>query len=131
MASAYTNDAAVVRIAATLLVIVGVYHVFDALLVVTVSALRGYKRTVMPLAVQCAGALGRGARGRLRDRPHRPRGSRRLGLATPLGVRGFWIAAVLGMLVAAIGILGYYFVVSAPARARRNQGRLEGTTAAG
>jgi len=131
VASAYTNDAAVVHLAATLLVIVGVYHVFDALLVVIVSALRGYKRTVMPLICNALGLWGVGLAGGyvlgLTDLVDLGG----LGLSTPLGVRGFWIAAVLGMLVAAVGILGYYYVVSAPARARRNQGRLEGPVATG
>ena len=48
-----------------------------------------------------------------------------LGLVTPLGVPGFWIGAVGGMLVAAAGIIGYYFVVSAPDRARAHQRAME------
>ena len=43
------TDADVQAVAATLLVFVAVYHVFDALQAVTVSALRGYKRAVVPL----------------------------------------------------------------------------------
>jgi hypothetical protein len=43
---------------------------------------------------------------------------RALGIVTPLGVRGFWIAAILGMAVATSGILVYFAVVSAPRRAR-------------
>jgi hypothetical protein len=41
-----------------------------------------------------------------------------LGLATPLGVRGFWIAAMIGMAVASGCILVYFLFVSAPRRAR-------------
>ncbi len=130
VASAYTGDAAVVGVAATLLVIVGAYHVFDALLVMTVSALRGYKRTVVPLVCNALGLWVVGLAGGyvlgLTDRVDLAG----LGLVTPLGVRGFWIAAVIGMIVAAVGILGYFFAVSMPGRARRSQLRIEGASAA-
>ena len=46
-------------IAATLLLLVAAYHVVDALQVVAVSALRGYKRTLVPLLVS-AGAIALG-----------------------------------------------------------------------
>jgi len=120
VASVYSNDGAVRVLAATLLVIVGAYHVFDALLVVTVSALRGYKRTVVPLACNAIGLWGVGLAGGyvLGLTPAIDLGW--LGVRTPLGVPGFWIAAVVGMAVAAVGIMSYYFVVSAPERARRD-----------
>jgi len=35
------------------------------------------------------------------------------GLTTPLGVRGFWIAAAIGMAVATIGIIVYFLRISA------------------
>jgi hypothetical protein len=42
-----------------------------------------------------------------------------LGLVTPLGVRGFWIAAMTGMAVASGCILIYFLLVSAPRVAAR------------
>ena len=41
-----------------------------------------------------------------------------LGLSTPLGVRGFWIGAIIGMLIASASILIYFLVVSAPTHSR-------------
>lgn len=129
--AAYTGDSAVQRVATTLLVIVGAYHVFDALLVVTISALRGYKRTVVPLVCNAFGLWGVGLAGGYVLGLTDVVDLAWLGFVTPLGVPGFWVAAVGGMVVAAIGVLGYFFAVSTPERARRNQLALEGTRAAG
>ena len=41
-----------------------------------------------------------------------------LGLATPLGVPGFWIGAIAGMAVAASGVVIYFFLVSEPGNVR-------------
>lgn len=130
VATAYSNDAAVRSVATHVLVIVGAYHVFDALLVVTVSALRGYKRTVIPLVCNaiglwCVGLAGGYVLG-LTDRVNLSW----LGLTTPLGVPGFWVAAVGGGFVAAASVVAYYFFVSNPERARRRQHEIEGTPAA-
>ena len=63
VAAFYTFDASVQAVAATLLALVAGYHVFDALQVVTVSALRGYKRAVVPLLVNVGGLWGVGLAG--------------------------------------------------------------------
>ena len=55
VAAFYTSDGAVRALATALLVLVAGYHVFDALQVIAVSALRGYKRTVGPLLISAAG----------------------------------------------------------------------------
>lgn len=120
----YSNDDAVRSLAALLLVIVGGYHVFDAVLVVAVSALRGYKRTVVPLACNAVGLWGVGLAGGYALGLTDAFDLRWAGIATPLGTPGFWVAAVAGMLVAAIGIVVYFFVVSVPARAREDAIRM-------
>lgn len=128
--AAYTEDDMVRRLATGLLAIVAVYHVFDALLVVAVSALRGYKRTVVALVCNALGlwsiGLGGGYLIGLTDRVDLSW----IGLATPLGVPGLWIGAVTGILVGTIGVIGYYLAVSTPERARRRQREMEGAAAA-
>jgi multidrug resistance protein, MATE family len=118
VAAAYTTDSSVQAVAATLLVLVGAYHVFDALQAVTVSALRGYKRAVVPLLVNAGGLWGVGLAGGyvigLTDRLDLSA----VGLTTPSGVPGFWAAATAGMFVADVGILIYFLVQSAPRHAR-------------
>jgi MATE family multidrug resistance protein len=113
----YSSDANVQAVAAGLLVLVAAYHLFDALQAVVINALRGYKRTVIPLVVNVLGLWFVGLAGGyaigLTDVLHLPA----LGLATPLGVRGFWIAAMTGMAVASGCILIYFLRVSAPRRA--------------
>ena len=103
-------------VTATLLVLVAVYHVFDAIQAVTVSALRGYKRAVVPMVDQRRELVGRGSRGRLRASAFptcwtcEPSACARLS-APP----GFWAAAIAGLAVAFAATVAYYLVVSAPA----------------
>ncbi|MEP7208704.1 MAG: MATE family efflux transporter [Casimicrobiaceae bacterium] len=114
----YTTDAGVRVLASSLLVLVALYHVFDAIQAVTVNVLRGYKRAVVPLMINAAGlwvlGLGGGFVIGLTGAWPVPA----LGFVPPLGVRGFWIAAIVGMLVATAGILVYFLAVSAPRKAR-------------
>ncbi len=124
VAALYSTDVAVRTLAAALLVIVGAYHVFDAVLVVTVSGLRGYKRTVIPLLCNAVGLWGVGLAGGYALGLTDAFDLRWAGMITPLGTPGFWIAAVAGMLVAAIGIVTYFLVVSVPARARQDAIRM-------
>ena len=118
VAAFYSTDANVQAVAAGLLVLVAAYHLFDALQAVAINALRGYKRTVIPLVVNVLGlwfvGLGGGYAIGLTGALRIPE----LGLATPLGVRGFWIAATIGMAVASGSILIYFLRVSAPRRPR-------------
>ena len=124
VAALYSSDDAVRTLAATLLLIVGGYHLFDAILVVAVSALRGYKRTVVPLVFNVLGLWGVGLAGGYALGLTDALDLRWAGMATPLGTPGFWMAAVVGMLVATIGIVGYFFMVSVPARAREDAIRM-------
>jgi len=106
-------------LAASLLVLVAGYHMFDAVQAVTVNALRGYKRAVVPLLINAGGmwviGLAGGVMIGLTDVVKLPA----LGLEGRLGVRGFWIAAILGMGVATIGIVIYFLLISARHDVRR------------
>ncbi len=119
VAAFYSLDEGVRKVAAMLLMLVAGYHLFDALQVVTVNVLRGYKRAMVPLLVNAMGLWGVGLAGGyvlgLTDGLQMPA----LGLATPLGVPGFWMAAIAGMFVSAAGIAMYYLVISAKEGARR------------
>jgi MATE family multidrug resistance protein len=112
IAAFYTDDPAVRTLAASLLLLVAGYHLSDALQAITVNALRGYKRATVPLMINATGmwvvGLGGGVVLGLTDRIRVPA----LHLATPLGVRGFWIAAAIGMAVATIGIVLYFLAIS-------------------
>jgi len=118
VAAFYSTDVNVRAIATGLLVLVAGYHLFDALQAVAINALRGYKRAVIPLVVNIVGlwlvGLAGGYAIGLTDMLRLPA----FGLATPLGVRGFWIAAMTGMAVASGCILVYFLLVSTPRRAR-------------
>ena len=118
IAAFYTSDDTVRAIAATLLVLVAGYHVFDALQVVTVSALRGYKRAVVPMLINVAGLWGVGLAGGYVIGLTDALDLSAIGIVTPLGVPGFWMAAIAGLLVAGVGIVIYFFAVSSPAHAR-------------
>ena len=113
VASLYTADDEVRTLAASLLVLTAGYHMFDALQAVTINALRGYKRAVVPLLINACGmwlvGLGGGVVIGLTDS---------LGFGTPLGVRGFWIAAIAGMAAATLGIIVDFLVVSAREKVR-------------
>jgi MATE family multidrug resistance protein len=109
----YTIDPAVQAVAAALLALVAGYHLFDALQAVTVNALRGYKRAVVPLVINVVGlwtlGLGGGYLLALTDIT----ALSGLGIATPLGVRGFWIGAIAGMAVATGSVIVYFLFVAA------------------
>jgi MATE family multidrug resistance protein len=114
VAALYSTDADVRILAASLLMLVAGYHLFDALQAVTVNALRGYKRAVVPLAVNAAGMWVVGLGGGVAIGLTHFDALRSIGIEAPLGVRGFWIAAIAGMAIATLGIIVYFLVVSAP-----------------
>jgi MATE family multidrug resistance protein len=114
VAAFYSTDGEVRVLAASLLVLVAGYHLFDALQAVTVNALRGYKRAVVPLAVNAAGMWVVGLAGGVVIGLTHLAAFPAIGLDPPLGVRGFWIAAIAGMAVATFGIVVYFLVVSRP-----------------
>jgi MATE family multidrug resistance protein len=105
IAGLYTRDAEVRAIAATLLAYVAGYHLFDAASAIAVSALRGYKKTVVPMlcnivALWCLG-LG---------------GGYVLAFGAPrMGAAGFWIGGTAGLVIGCILIVLYFLRVSRPA----------------
>jgi MATE family multidrug resistance protein len=108
IASFYTRDPAVLAAATGLLAIVAVYHVFDALQVVAVNVLRGYKRAVVPMLVYAVALWGVGLAGGY------TLGLERIDLGplaamTPMGAPGFWIAATASLALAG-GVVSVYFL---------------------
>jgi MATE family multidrug resistance protein len=114
IAQLYTKDAAVQRLAAQLLVFVAFYEFFDTLQVVIVNALRGYKIAVVPMLVYAVALWGIGLGGGYALGLTRLEGTDRLGLATPMGVAGFWLAGVASLVVSSLILLAYFARVSGP-----------------
>jgi len=118
IAGLYTGDAALRRVAAGLIAFVAVYHLFDALQAVAVNILRGYKRAVVPMLIYAVALWGVGLGGGYAI------GLTRidlawLGLSTPMGVPGFWLAAIASLVLAGGTVTAYFLRVSraAPAEA--------------
>ena len=114
IAALYSRDPEVRAIAAALLAFVARYHLFDAASAVSVSVLRGYKRTVVPMLCNIIALWGIGlGGGYLLAFGHLP------GLAGPMGAPGFWTAATAGVLTSSVLIIAYFFRVSRAAPADR------------
>ena len=112
LAALYSSDAQVVALAASLLSLVAGYHLFDSIQAVAVNVLRGYKRAVVPMAIYAFALWGVGLGG---GYVLGLTGSVDLswaGLATPLGARGFWTAAIASLFVAGSAVAGYFLQVS-------------------
>lgn len=103
IAALYTSDAAVIALCAQLLFWAAVFQLSDAAQVVVSSAVRGYKITRAPMVIHLTAfwgfALPLGCWLGLAPEgwPLRP--------AQPWGAEGFWIALVVGLTVAALGLL--------------------------
>ncbi len=116
IAGLYTGDAELRRVAAGLIVFVAVYHLFDALQAVAVNILRGYKRAVVPMLIYAVALWGVGLGGGYAigltgvDLAW-------LGLATPMGVPGFWLAAIASLALAGGMVTAYFLSVSRAAQA--------------
>ena len=91
--SIYTNDPAVIDLAATLLLFIAVYQLVDDSQAVTIGALRGYKDTRVPMlySLTCLWGIGFGV-------------GMTLGFVAEAGALGFWLGLLLGAV--AIAILG-------------------------
>ncbi|OYU44911.1 MAG: MATE family efflux transporter [Burkholderiales bacterium PBB4] len=98
IASAYTNDAGVAALAASLLFLAAIFQISDGLQVSTSSAIRGYKVTRTPMAIHLtafwAVSLPLGCLLGLAPEwaPWRP--------AQAMQAQGFWIALIVGLSVA-------------------------------
>jgi MATE family multidrug resistance protein len=105
LAAIYTPDAAVRAAAASLIAIIAVYHLADALQTVVVNILRGYKKTVVPMAAYVVSLWGVGLGG-----------GYLLGLTDLLGpargAAGFWLAAAASLALAGTVVLLYFLAVS-------------------
>jgi MATE family multidrug resistance protein len=103
IAGLYTRDDEVRAIAATLLAYVALYHLFDAASAIAVSALRGYKKTVVPMLCNIVALWGIGL------------GGGYLFAFAPsmkMGASGFWIGATAGLLTGSLLITLYFLRVS-------------------
>ena len=107
IAGLYTRDDEVRTIAATLLAYVAGYHLFDAVSAIAVSALRGYKKTVVPMLCNIVALWGLGLGGGY---------ALALGPSLHMGAAGFWIGATAGVLTGSILIVVYFLRVSRVAR---------------
>jgi MATE family multidrug resistance protein len=104
IAATYTTDATVAALAAQLLFLAAIFQISDATQVATACAIRGYKVTRAPMVIHLTAfwvfslplgyVLGL-APGWM---PWRP--------AHAMGAQGFWIALVVGLTVAALGLSG-------------------------
>ena len=105
----YTNNTEVQAAAVLLLSYVAVYHVFDALQMSTVSVLRGYKKTTVPMVIYAIALWGVGLAG-----------GYVLGLTDSVGpargAAGFWLAAFVSIALAAVLVATYFLHVSKPRR---------------
>ena len=103
IAAAYTSDAAVAALATQLLFVAAIFQLSDATQVAASSAIRGYKVTRAPMVIHLMAfwvvswplgyALGIAPQGW----PGVP--------TEPWGARGFWVALVVGLTIAAAGLV--------------------------
>ena len=111
IAGLYTGDIALRRVAAGLIAFVAVYHLFDAVQAVAVNVLRGYKRAVVPMLIYAVALWGVGLGGGYVvgltsvDLAW-------LGLSTPMGAPGFWLAAIASLVLASGLVTAYFLRVS-------------------
>ncbi len=111
IAGLYTGEAELRRVAAGLIAFVAVYHLFDAVQAVAVNVLRGYKRAVVPMLIYGVALWGVGLGGGY------ALGLTRidlawLGLSTPMGAPGFWLAAIASLALASSLVTAYFLRVS-------------------
>jgi MATE family multidrug resistance protein len=105
IAALYTPDTAVIGATASLIVLVGFYHLADALQVVAVNTLRGYKKSTVPMVIYTITLWGIGLGGGVL-----------LGLTDwggpPRGAAGFWMAGAASLVVVGILVTWYLNAVS-------------------
>jgi MATE family, multidrug efflux pump len=109
----YSHDTAVQVLATTLLTYVALFQIFDTAQVVIVNALRGYKITFFPMLVYTIALWGIGLGGGYALGLERVAAADALGLATPMGAAGFWLAGVASVVVASLILFAYFARVSA------------------
>jgi MATE family multidrug resistance protein len=103
IAHAYTGDPAVVALSAQLLLLAAIFQLSDATQVITSCAIRGYKVTRSPMVIHLTAfwgfALPLGYVLGIAPAwlPFKP--------AQPMAAQGFWIALILGLTIAAAGLV--------------------------
>ena len=121
IARLYSGEADLRHVAAGLIAFVAVYHQFDAVQAVAVNVLRGYKRAVVPMLIYAVALWGVGLGGGyaigLVGVDLTWLGARSVfedwGLAgAPMGVRGFWLAAIASLALASSLVTAYFLHVS-------------------
>jgi len=111
IAGFYTSDPQVLKLAGALLAFVAVYHVFDAIQAVAVNVLRGYKRAVVPMVIYAVALWGVGLGGGYTIGLTAVDLSW-IGIPTPMGARGFWLAAIASLALAGTLVTLYFLHVS-------------------
>ena len=101
----YSNDPGVLAVATQLLILIAIYQIFDDGQATIIGVLRGYKDTRMPLIVTLLAywvvALPIGA-------------MLGFGIGTPtLGVSGFWLGLIFGLVLVALILGGRFLWLSA------------------
>lgn len=110
LATIYTDDLAVIGIAATVLMYAAAFQLGDAVQCVASSALRGYKITNVPMMIHLLAFWGCGLLpGYI------------LAFHYGFGIYGFWMALVVSLLVAAIFLTWYLEVHSKKAIRQQKQ----------
>jgi MATE family multidrug resistance protein len=102
IAHAYTSDPAVIALTAQLFVLAAIFQLSDATQVIASCAVRGYKVTRSPMVIHLTAfwvfslPLGYCLGLAPSWMPWAP--------AQPMAARGFWIALVVGLTIAALGL---------------------------
>jgi MATE family multidrug resistance protein len=112
IASLYTRDQGVLAIATHLVVFVAFFQLFDTTQTVIVNALRGYKIALIPMLVYTVALWGIGLGGGYVLGLERMDAANAVGLATPMGAAGFWLAGVVSLIVAGAILFAYFMHVS-------------------
>lgn len=101
LVSLYTTDPVIADLASSLLILVGIYHFFDALLTILAGILRGYKRTLIPTIIFAISLwpIGLGGGYYLAFHSH---------YSYLHGPQGFWVALIISVIVAGMLMLAYY-----------------------
>lgn len=96
----YVKDAAVIALGSSLLIWSAGFQLFDAAQTVASGALRGYKKTKIPMLIHlfCFWVVGLGGGYMLAKTEY---------LGAPQGVIGFWQALVVSLFLAMILLVGY------------------------
>jgi multidrug resistance protein, MATE family len=108
IADAYTSDARVAKVAMSLVQIVAIYHLADAIQVSVAYTLRGYKITIIPAMIYTGALYGIGVLGGYELTFH----VSRFALGATTGARVLWWMDTAGLSAAGILLLFYWYRAS-------------------